>query len=71
MIKLTSQSSELDRALNELATLTSLALNESGERVGSSFKRVRLASPYRILSSESSMYHLLIERIFTVTSKFV
>jgi hypothetical protein len=34
-------------------------------------KRARLMSPYRVLSSESGMYHLLIERVSTVMSGFV
>jgi hypothetical protein len=35
------------------------------------FKRGELASPYQVLSSELGMYHLLIERVSTVTSGFV
>jgi hypothetical protein len=56
------------RDMNELTSLT----NETGERSSrSSFKRAKLASPYRVLSSESDVHHLLIERISTVTSEFL
>jgi hypothetical protein len=44
-------------------------MNELTSRA--SFKRVELASPYRVLSSESGMYHLLIERVSTVTIEFL
>jgi len=37
----------------------------------SSFKRAELASPYRVLSRESGMYHLLIERVSTITIEFL
>jgi hypothetical protein len=46
--------------MNELTSQT----NEPGERFG----RAELAIPYRVLSSESGMYHLLIERVSTVSS---
>jgi hypothetical protein len=36
-----------------------------------SLKQVELASLYRILSSESDMYHLLIERVSIVTIEFL
>jgi len=42
------------------------------ERVGcSSLIRARLASPYRVLLSESNMYHLLIKQVSTVISGFL
>jgi hypothetical protein len=37
----------------------------------SSCKRAELASPYRVLSSESGMYYLLIEGVSTVTIEFL
>jgi hypothetical protein len=35
------------------------------------FKQDELVSPYRVLSSESGMYHLLNERVSTVTIEFL
>jgi len=53
--------------MNELTSQT----NESSRTIRSSFKRAELASSYRVLSSESDMYHLLIELVSTVMSEFL
>jgi len=49
--------------------------NESEKRAGGAirpnFKWIELASHYQVLSSEPGMYHLLIERVSTVTSEFL
>ena len=37
----------------------------------SNFKRVELTSSYRVFLSKSSMSHLLIKHVYTVTSEFV
>jgi len=51
--------------------LGSRATIESGKLIGSSFLRVRLASYNRVLSSESGMCHLIIERVSTVRIGFL
>jgi hypothetical protein len=50
--------------------LGSRATIESGKLIGSSFLRVRLASYNRVLSSESGMCHLIIERVVEQTDLF-